>query len=177
MCPLLPTKCPLFLIPRSYAPHPVDPCCQTPDGRPLTSSGAVGHLQLVARDIQAEKHRIGHSNPPSDAGPTPFVVSRPAVFEEPVLQSKESCRTTSPQHPTFRAILAGPTPFVVSRPAVFGRSCRTTQPCSNQPSERISACRSPPFEADRQSSDGRVEPHSPQHPTFRANRRPPPRSW
>ena len=38
--------------------------------------------------------------PPSDAGPTPFVVSRPAVFEEPVLSlSKESCRTTQPPAP------------------------------------------------------------------------------
>ena len=62
MCPLLPTKCPLFLIPWSYAPHPVDPCCRTLDGRPLISPRAVGHLQLVARDIQAEKHRVGHSS-------------------------------------------------------------------------------------------------------------------
>ena len=63
--------------------------------------------------------------PPSDAGPTPFVVSRPGVFEEPVLSlSKESCRTTSPQHPTFRANRR-PHPFVVSR---HGVPCRTTQP-------------------------------------------------
>ena len=76
--------------------------------------------------------------PPSDAGPTPFVVSRPGVFGR-------SCRTTQPPHPSLRAIVgptpfvvkypdgpcppsqsSAPTPFVVSRGAVPGRSCRTT---------------------------------------------------
>ena len=123
MCPLLPTKCSLFLIPRSYAPHPVDPCCRTPDGRPLISSWAVGHLQLVARDIQAEKHRIGYSSTRRAT-----LASRPALNLRARASGPDNCSRSAPACgpgcPRYAAVSWDPGAVGLSRPYVVPRSIR-----------------------------------------------------